>query len=251
MPENSDAHIFAARIAHGFGARDRARELIDKAVMLQPTVMAYLNRAEIRFEADEIGREADIDNALALAPDNEDALWAKARLMRKRRDFAKAIELYSSLLKTRPDNYTALNQRGIAYALAGDARNAGTDFASVRKIAAGPGPLNDICFEKAMAGVALEQALDECRSALAAQPDAVAIMDSVAFVLLRLGRLDEAITAYDKVLSKRPDEANSLYGRGIAWSRKGEQAKADTDFVAARKVYAKIDETFASYGVTP
>jgi tetratricopeptide (TPR) repeat protein len=250
-PENGYAHVVASRILNAFGEKARAREAIDHAIALKPDVIAYLNRIDLRARSDLAGREADIEAALKLEPDSEDAVTFKAQLQVERGDFAGAAATYSTIIAKRPDAFMLRNRRGIAYAKSGDRKKADEDFAAAREKAAGPGPLNNICFEKAMAGVALERALDECQAALAEQPESAAIMDSKAFVLLRLGRFDEAIATYDKVLAESPTLAASLFGRAIALSRKGDQGKAEADFSAARKAYSGVDEQFARYGVTP
>jgi tetratricopeptide (TPR) repeat protein len=69
-------------------------------------------------------------------------------------------------------------------------------------------------------------------------------------VLLRLGRLDEAITEYSRVLAKAPHMADSLYGRALAWARKGEGAKAKADAAAALEADPVVADRFADYGLT-
>ncbi len=88
-----------------------------------------------------------------------------------------------------------------------------------------------------------------CDAAVAQMPWAMAILDSRAFVLLKLGRLPEAIATYDQVLSKWTLSANSLYGRGVAKRRMGDVAGADEDQAAALLIDARVREAFAGYGV--
>lgn len=52
------------------------------------------------------------------------------------------------------------------------------------------------------------------------------------FVNLRLNNLDDAIYDYDKSLKINPSMPESHYGRGIAYGRKGQWAKAAMDFEA-------------------
>ena len=66
--------------------------------------------------------------------------------------------------------------------------------------------------------------------------------------LLKLGRLDEALQAYDKAVASGTG-APSLMGRAFVYLRKGDRAHADADAAAARKMVATIDERFASYGL--
>jgi tetratricopeptide (TPR) repeat protein len=101
-----------------------------------------------------------------------------------------------------------------------------------------------------MAGVALESALSECDASLVIAPNAVTTLDSRAFVLLRLGRLDDAIGTYTAALAQSSQLAPSLYGRAVAWSRKGDKIKAQADRDAALKIDSAVQKRFEASGVT-
>ena len=164
-------------------------------------------------------------------------------------DFPTAIKSYSTLIDKRPGNPELHNVRGIAYAKAGDKTHADQDFAAARKGVVSADRLNNLCYEKAMAGVALDRALEECEAALKSEPDVAPTLDSKGFVLLRLGKIDESIALFDKALAKSPTLAPSLYGRAIAWSRKGDKAKAQADRDAALKIDPTVERRFDDYGV--
>jgi tetratricopeptide (TPR) repeat protein len=68
-------------------------------------------------------------------------------------------------------------------------------------------------------------------------------------VLLRLGRVDDAIADYDRALAKNSRMSASLFGRAVAWSRKGDKPKSERDAAAALKIDRNIGEDFARYGV--
>jgi tetratricopeptide (TPR) repeat protein len=67
-------------------------------------------------------------------------------------------------------------------------------------------------------------------------------------VLLKLGKLDEALDAYNQAIAKN-EGASSLMGRAFVYLQKGDRARAEGDAAAARKLTPKIDETFAQYGL--
>ena len=67
-------------------------------------------------------------------------------------------------------------------------------------------------------------------------------------VLLKLGRLDEALDAYNRAIAKNTG-AESLMGRAFVYLRKGDKPRAEADAAAARKMSAQIDERFASFGL--
>ena len=113
------------------------------------------------------------------------------------------------------------------------------------------GNWNSLCFNQAMWNLTLDKALADCDKAISLSPRSSAILDSRAFVLFRLGRIDEALRDYALVLKLAPREANSLYGRGLAELQKGMVSEGRADLEAARRLQPRIDEVFASYGVTP
>jgi len=78
----------------------------------------------------------------------------------------------------------------------------------------------------------------------------VSYFDSRGFVLLRLGRYDEAITAYDHALGIRTI-AGSFYGRGLAKQSKRDRHGGDADIKSAMLLDADMAETFAGYGIAP
>ena len=96
----------------------------------------------------------------------------------------------------------------------------------------------------------LDKALVLCDDDLSQEPDDAATLDSRGFVKLRLECYDDAIADYNAVLAKQPTMAPSLYGRAIAYARKGDAAKSKADAEAALKADPGIKDTFAGYGVT-
>ena len=64
-----------------------------------------------------------------------------------------------------------------------------------------------------------------------------------------MSRLDAALTDYDAALRIDPKMAAALYGRGIAFRRKGDEARAAADIAAALKIQPDIAEELARHGV--
>jgi tetratricopeptide (TPR) repeat protein len=65
-------------------------------------------------------------------------------------------------------------------------------------------------------------------------------------VLLKLGKLDDALAAYDKAVAHGTG-ADSLFGRAIVYDRKGDHGHSQADASAARKLDPDIDDEFAQY----
>jgi tetratricopeptide (TPR) repeat protein len=241
--------MIVSRIYAAIGRQDEAMHALDSALAIKPESAIYLNRYHIRPKSDLAGRQGDIDAAIRLEPTSVEALSAKADLLGERGDWRGVAAAMTPLIAKTPTGTNLLVRRGIAYAKAGDAPLADKDFAAARALTQGAQALNNLCWAKAIAGVGLDRALEECDAALTAAPEDTQIQDSRAFVLLRMGRVDDALALYNTILAKAPTQAASLYGRAVAEDRKGDAAAADHDVAAALKANPKEAETFASYGM--
>lgn len=249
-PGNSYAHVAAAQTWSRLQRTDDALREIDAALAIRPEPYIYINRSTIRPRTDVVGRRADLAAARKLQPDSKDVSRAEAALDEETGDFAGAATAWTSLLAATPDDPELLAIRGAALARAGRAAEAQRDFAAASAKAREPGQFNNICWTKATAGVALDSALKDCDAAVQRQPDEAGYIDSRAFTLLRLGRIDEAIAVYGQALVKAPRESSSLWGRAVAWARKGDRAKSDADAAAAKAIDPGVEERFRRYGMT-
>lgn len=249
-PDDSYAHMVAAAIYTTMEMPEEADKAYARAIAIAPDASIYIDRAGRRPKDDIAGRRADVEAALRLEPTSVEARIAAADLARDSGDVDGAIAAYSQLLDADPDRIAALAGRGFAYAAKGDAAAAERDFDGARAKAAGPDELNSLCWEKAKADVALQSALKDCEAALAYSSRLSEILDSRALVLLRLGRLDEAIADYDKLLGISPGRSSARFGRGIAYIRKADVDRGRRDIAAAVASDKSIVKRFQQYGIT-
>jgi tetratricopeptide (TPR) repeat protein/transglutaminase-like putative cysteine protease len=221
-----------------------------KALAVKEEGYIYLNRAATRAKSDQAGRKADIERALKLTPDDLAALGMMADLMIEQEDYAGALTQYETALKIDPNDLTTRTGRGIVNVRLGEPLRADADFAFVRAEAEQDAiALNSACWAKGTAGVALESALVDCDLALKLEPKSPAYLDSKALVLLRLGRLDEAVALYTEALTISEPSASSLFGRAVALERQGDAAGAARDARAAIKKSERIRETYKDMGL--
>ena len=108
--------------------------------------------------------------------------------------------------------------------------------------------LNARCLTRAIVGRA-QEGLADCEESLKYRPDDAYRLDSRAFCYLKLGQFDAAIDGFTLALGVDPKLANSLYGRGIAKRKKGDESGAESDMAAARAIKADISEEFRHYGI--
>lgn len=245
------AHVVAARIHNSLGRRAEAMREFDRALAIKPEGYIYVNRANIRDKSDLAGRRTDLDAALKLEPEMLDALTSRAILWDDEGNHDGAITTWTKAIAVEPASVGLITDRGLSQLRAGRTALAAKDFAIAREKAVTADELNNICMEKASAGLALASALTECNAALTKSPEDAEIIDSRAFTLLRMGRIDEAVADYDRALAKVPAMESALYGRAIAWSRKGDKARAAADFAAAARIDPDAAKRFADWGVKP
>jgi len=105
------------------------------------------------------------------------------------------------------------------------------------------------CWTRAMLGVELDEALDDCNGAVDRQPKNAAYLASRAWVRLRRGELRSALADCDRSLEIRPSVAWSLYGCGIARTKSGNLEQGLADLEAARKLMPSIDAEAARFGL--
>jgi len=249
-PDETYAHVAAAKIYVAFGDRSKALAEIDRALAIKPEAYIYVNRADILPSNDFDGKLADLEKALKIDPQMIEALEMKARVLKRKGDNAAAVALYSKLLEKDPQNWSYHDERGIALWHMGKHNDAMLDFVEEQKFAKTAKQLNSGCYEKATANVGLEVALDECEKSLKLDPGASYILDSRATVYLQMGKYADAIRDFDSALQKSPRMVSSLMGRAIAKLRLGDLAGARADVAAARKIDSRAIEYFQNAGIT-
>lgn len=249
FPTDTYALAGAAAIRTAAGRPAEAMALYDRAIAIKPEAYLYVNRALARPVSDVVGRRADLDSALALDATG-DAVKYKADLELKAGDPRAALAAVDKAAAAHPDDDDILVVRSLTRMRAGQQAAGESDWAILRAKATTPFQLNNLCWEAATTGVALARALEACDAALIKLPNDAAIRDSRALTLLRMGRIDEAIVDYDRVLAMEPRETSSLWGRSIAWSKKGDRAKSDADAAAAIKIDPRVETRYAAFGMT-
>lgn len=257
-PKDADMQAVAGVVYCSTGQCPKGLAAFARSIAIKPSVTAYLNRVRYLPPSDLPGRKRDIDAALKLAPDHVDALEALAEWQKasgNRQEEAAVLRKVAALvLAAEPATEQRAFRLGSIYARAGESDKARANFAEFRGFAAAMKngmALNNLCYTAATLNFDLETALSDCQRAIALVPNDAAILDSLGFVQLRLGRLAEAIASYDAALKMNPSIAPAFYGRGIAYLRQGNKAQGEIDVAAAVRSDAGVVEQFRSVGVSP
>jgi tetratricopeptide (TPR) repeat protein len=286
-------HVFDLHYLRGDGDLDDAPATAPAVANAGPEptdAEGFSRRGHARAaRGDVAGGLADLDRALALAPDSADYLQQRANFRAGQGQTDKALDDLNHLLKIKPNDVDGLLMRAGLRRVRDhdadvradiDAAAAAAAKSSDRRLEIGgfydalaaypqgieqydlwiaahpddnrrPMALNGRCWARAMTGQELDRALKDCNAALAARPHTPAFLDSRGLVRVRTGDYARAIADYDEALTARSDMAWSYYGRGIAKLRLGQKEAGEADLAKARKIDPKVPETAAKLGVAP
>jgi tetratricopeptide (TPR) repeat protein len=260
-PENPFNLRQRSRAYEQLGAFDDALADLDAALQREPghpatsmakaRILAWRNQPEPAIAA--------LDAMVARDPRNPIFLASQARVLRQlgrtqaaASAFSEALAIVDARIAQVPREADELNELRIdILAQSGDSAGAARAIDAVLVRQRTPLRLNQSCWTRATANIELERALANCEEAVRRAPTNAAILDSRAFVKLRLGQIDGAITDASAALAIDPRHSASLYVRGLARLRKGEREAGERDLAAARAMVFDIDATYRAYGVAP
>ena len=248
-------YLFAADLHTMLNQPEQAMKMLDLGVVSMPTGGIYLARALQRPRSDIAGRREDLQQAVALGSVSPQLLKERVALEIDDGKLDAAMALLSDEIKEDRTPYAVrpglLAYRSIVYAKMGRQAQADQDMLAARTAATTRTALNSLAWFLAQQKAALPEALSAVDAALKQLPDSAAYLDTRALVLLQMGLYKEAVKAYSAALKLQPDQRNSLYGRGVARRRIGDNAGANADLAAGRKYNAGIDREYADYGIKP
>jgi tetratricopeptide (TPR) repeat protein/predicted aspartyl protease len=256
--EPKTGEAFARRAAALAARREFQPAIADytRAIALEPDNAAhYRARAMLRLLTRQpVLAMSDLDEALKRQPNDPEALMRRGELYLAAKDMTRAKVDFDAATRLAPADSSLAAQIGVAYARAGQFEPAiqqldGWIAAHARSEDL-PQALSARCYARAAWGRELETALADCDAAL--RGDKISsMMQNRGLVLLRMGRLDEAIGQYGEAVRAQPRAAPALYGRGLAELKKGDKAAGDADIAAAQAIAPAVGEPFKRIGLEP
>ncbi|TAJ83702.1 tetratricopeptide repeat protein [Reyranella sp.] len=267
-------------------AYDRAIQDFDRVLVLEPdNVDALIRRGDAFTQLGDFGRGmSDLDRAVSLAPENALAYLMRGLAYGRRGNSLAALQNYDVALKHDPRNADALSNRAAIYLGEGkldmairdldlsisidqsnplafynrgyahfakkEYEKAIADYSSA--IALNPQlglAYNNRGLTRAIAGQDLVQALADCDTALKLMPINLDVRDTRGFIYLKLGDPALALNEYNAALDIDPNRALSLYGRGLARIKNGNQAGGEADQRAAETINPEVARQFSVYGL--
>ncbi|MDB5715855.1 MAG: hypothetical protein JWO15_3252 [Sphingomonadales bacterium] len=196
---------------------------------------------------------ADFDRSLKIDPDDGEMLQARANLRLAAGDRDGAIADAEAAARVTPPAslqavklaimFERLDQPTRAIPIYNAVITAHPDDSQLGRL------LNGRCWQRGLANVELDKALDDCNRAIKRDGAKANYLDSRALIYLRKGDLVTAIAGYDAALKLAPGIAWSLYLRGLAKIRLGQADSGKADQTAAILLRPHIADDAARIGL--
>jgi tetratricopeptide (TPR) repeat protein len=176
-----------------------------------------------------------------------DEFYAQGLVWFGQAEYDRAVESFTKVLEMAPygkENYKVHYNRGMAYLKNRDYEKAIYDFGKTMEMA--PAKDKEIVFYSFKSRADAWQAKREYPNAIKDYSDALQLLpqhESVkqvyqgrAWAALNMEKYDDAIADFTVALSMDGKMANSYYGRGLAWHKKGDPQRAMADAKEAVKL---------------
>lgn len=276
-PDHMDALLLTAELLENLGQFDLAIEEFAAVPSDNPTYhAAELGRAGALRRSGREDQAIEVLNQLARSHGDLAVVHSTlGDILRGQEDWAGAIAAYDRAIERVSDDtrmrWVLYYSRGIAHERSGDMDEAEADFRAALEInPEQPQVLNYLGYSLVEQQRNLDEALDMIERAVAASPDSGYIVDSLGWVLYRLGRYDEAVDqmeravellAVDPVINDhlgdvywavgRKREAEFQWRRAISFvDPEDDDGEADPDRIR-RKLEVGLDAVLEEEGAEP
>ena len=206
-PNHVDATLLSATLLDELGQYDLAIETYKRVSSDNPSFhAAELGRAEALARDGKVDASIEVLEQLARSyPDLAVIQTELGDLFRTSEEFEKAAAAYDQALLLTPEGarseWFLLYARGISHERLDMWDKAEADFRSaLERNPDQPQVLNYLGYSMVEKGINLDEALSMIERAVEARPDSGYIIDSLGWVLYRLGRYDEAVEPMEKAV---------------------------------------------------
>jgi predicted O-linked N-acetylglucosamine transferase (SPINDLY family) len=248
-PQLADAHNNLGNVLQKLKRHDEARGAYARAVALRPDAAEFhMNLADALRDLDQ--RDAAIEGyetALRLKPGLAEACVNLAYVLSRKGEYQKSANACRQAIALRP-GYVAAYQ-GLGYALRGQEQYEAAAEAyreADRLQPDDPATLTGLAKALKRAG-RYQQALDAYRRALLRKPS-IRLANSVAGLLAKMGRLEEAYAIYRQHLAKTTDEMFPLHSNYLLALNYDFSVAPDQLFAEARAFGERVGCEVVPYG---
>jgi len=250
LPQNPDLLERLARTQMASGDKAQAAKSYSRLTVLAPTrAQGFLGLAQLRFlEQDDAGAEREVKRALEAEPDSVPAQRLLIQLALRRGRTEEGLAALRERQKKFPQEAYALIAEAEVEA---NRQHFDIAIASLRKALAlrDPGDAAPRLFSVLMAAKKRDEAMAFETQWQTSHPQEVAFGAAVADVLLARGEIEPALTRYEALLKRSPDALPII--NNVAWlrSKLGKPGarelaerglKLNADYVPLRDTYATV-----------
>ncbi|MFW2587925.1 tetratricopeptide repeat protein [Sagittula sp. SSi028] len=273
-PDHTDAILLSGELLSGMGRYDLAEQTFEKVPAEDPSYhAAVLGEAEALREQGDVAAAIDVIEDLAdLQPDLTVAHTSLGDLYRQEERYAEAVDAYTRALdlmgEDTPRQWFLYYARAISFERQDQWEAAESDFRRALELnPEQPQVLNYLGYSLVEQQRKLDEALDMIERAVAARPNSGYIVDSLGWVLYRLGRYEEAVPHMERAAELMPidpvvndhlgdvywavgreREAEFMWKRALSfvdWGDSSDEANPDR---IKRKLEVGLDQVLAEEG---
>jgi tetratricopeptide (TPR) repeat protein len=231
-PDNTDIAYGLSAALTAAGRVAEALAEAERGVALHPRDGRHLvNRGVLRAElGDDDDAGADLDQAVAVADNMTDTLFARAEVWYAWQQYEAAIADLHRLTRDAPNHPNAWFVRGLAHVRLGQLADAVVSFG--RDIEAGS-PGQETYSNRAACHLALgnrPEALEDLDQAVLMRPDDLGVRRRRAKLRWAQQDVSGALADWDTVLAEEPDDRTARHGRAIGRCSTGDLDGSIADF---------------------
>lgn len=254
-PDHIDALLLTADLLNNLGQYDLAIQELQDVPTDNPVYhAAELSRAAALRHAGRPEQAIDVLQQLSRShADLPSVHFALGDAFRAQDDHDGAIKSYDLAIKltpdTNPQRWVLFYARGVAEERSGDGESAEKDLRAALAINPDqPHVLNYLGYSLVEQGRNLDEALDMIERAVAANPASGYIVDSLGWVLYRLGRYDEAVGQMERAIELIPVDPVVIDHLGDVYWAVGREREAEFQW---RRALSFVDSEDANSEANP
>lgn len=241
-PENPVARFYLGRAYAAKGQWEESRQMFQKAIELRTDYLqARIALAQLEVTHGEYDAALKASaQVLALDRNNVNAKLIESAALMGQKKFTDSREMLNAMLKLNPNSPDVLFQLGVVNLSENQFKDAEADFRKSYEL--NPTNLRGLMglVETAMAQDKTDQALQLLRTESAKMPGRLDVLMQLGNTAVRLGRWDDAIGSYQKVLDVLDKNAKAARGdvlvrMGETYRRKGDSQNAIVCLQKARQ----------------
>lgn len=226
-PTNQGLRAELSRVYTRMGKKTEAVEQANEIIRKNPdSPVGYLALARVYQGSDEIDKAIE---TLKSAPkgDNVPLRFMLGNLYSLKKNYPAALDQYRTIENTRTGAEQVFYQKAIILHAMGKRKEAEAEYQKVIRLTPNHArALNNLAYLYTEENRSLPQALSYATRAFMFAPQDDAIKDTLGYVLLKNGRIDQGVQMLKKAAEGSPKNPSILYHLALAYQESGDSSRA-------------------------